>query len=288
MRIDKTKMLLIALALVLAIVLLVLVIVALGDLAGRKDPQVDPTVDTTQPQGGDDVTVQTPYGNMVFPGRWADYLQVEQTQDPDLTIHFIAKISDGKVHNLFDIRFGEAVDPAVGQVVSEEGLAVGVHVTVHSFAPDGSWAFKDAEAVEAMLECLNDVLSGLDMVPIGTPIPEIKGDEMAIDTPYCTLYFPARWKEELQLKVEQTDGYDLIFSAVIGDHEAIPIFAVNFGGSDAMGQVAHTMVTENQIHFNVRARIFALKTEGWSSVDKSTVVAMQEDMNHLLAKLLEA
>ena len=288
MRIDKTKILLIALALLLAAVLLVLVIVALGDLADRKAPQDGPTVATTQPQGGEDVTVQTPYGNMVFPGQWADYLKVEQTKDPDLTIRFIAKLSGDKTHDLFDVRFGEATEPAVGQVVSDEGVAVGIHVTVHPFEPDGSWATRDAEAVAEMLECVADVLKGLNMVPLGTPIPEVNGDEMTIGTPYCDLYFPSRWKEELQLTIEQTDGYDLIFSAVIGEHEAIRVFAVNFGGSENMGQVAHTLVTENQVHFNVRARIFALETEGWSSVDQATVVAMQEDMNHLLAKLLEA
>ena len=287
MRIDKNKIILIALAAVLAIVLMVLVMVALGDMADRKVPQTQSTTAPTQSQTGEDVTVETPYGSLVFPGKWAEYLQVERSEDPDLTLSFIAKLPSGKVQNLFDIRFGEAVDPAVGQVVSAQGLAVGVHVNVQLCTFDGSWSVTEMDAVTQMQECLDAVLAGLDMVPLGTPIPEVSGDEMSIDTPYCKLYFPSRWAEELRLAVDETDGYDLVFSAVIGGHEAVKIFAVNFGGSDAKGQVAHTLTTENQVHYNVRARIFDLQTQGWSSVDQATAVAMQEDMNHLLTKLME-
>lgn len=287
MRFDKSRVILIAAVAVLAIVLAVLVIVALGDMADRKVPQTQTTTAPTQPQAGEDVTVETPYGSLVFPGQWGDYLQVERTEEPDLTICFIAKLPSGKVQNLFDIRFGEAVDPAVGQVVSAEGVAVGVHVTVHPFDPDGSWAVKDTEVVSEMLECVNEVLEGLNMVPLGTPIPDITGDEMAIDTPYCKLYFPSRWAEELRLTVEETDGYDLIFSAVIGEHDAVAVFAVNFGGSEAMGKVVHSLMTENNVPFSVRVRTFELTLEGWSAVDQSTVMSMQEDLNHLLAKLTE-
>lgn len=287
MKLNKSKMILIALTAVLAIVLAVLVIVALGDMADRKVPQTQTTTAPTKPQVGEDTIVDTPYGKLVFPGEWEKYLKVEQSDEPDLTICFIAKLPSGKVQNLFDIRFGEAVDPAVGQVISSEGVAVGVHVTVHPFHPDGSWAVKETEAVSDMLECLNQVLEGLNMVPVGTPIPEVSGDEMTIDTPYCKLYFPSRWLEELRITVEETDGYDVVFSAVIGEHKAVRLFAINFGGSDAMGKTAHTLKTENDVPFSVRVRTFVLDLEGWSAVEQSTVLSMQEDLNHLLAKLTE-
>lgn len=288
MKVNKSRIILIAVAVVLVAVLAALVIVALGDLADRQNNQPqETTVSTTQPPVGDDQIVETPYGKLVFPGEWEDYLLIDRVEEPDLTISFSAKLPSGKNHDLFTIRFGEAVEPAVGQVLSSEGVAVGVHVTMHPFNPDGSWSVKDTEVVSDMLECLNPVLEGLNMVPVGTPIPEINGDEMSIDTPYCKLYFPTRWLEELRITVDETDGYDVMFKAVIGEHKAVKLFAVNFGGSEAMGKSVHTLKTENDVPFSVRLRTFELNLEGWGTVDQSTIRSMQEDLNHLLEKLIK-
>lgn len=290
MRFDRNRFIFISLAAVLVIVLAVLVVIALGDLKDRQnDSPLETTAPTVQPQEeeAEPVITETPYGNLSIPGKWAEYLLVERSENPDLTISYTAKFPSGKVQKLFDIRFGEALDPAVGQVVSSEGLAVGVHVTIHPFDPDGSWSVTETDAVSEILESLNQVLEGLAMVPVGTPIPEFVGDEMAIDTPYCKLYLPKRWAEELRISVDETDGYEVIFSAVIGKHEPVKIFAVNFGGSEATGQVVHTLMTENDVPYNVRARIFELGIGDWSSVDQNTVMAMQEDLNHLLQKLAE-
>lgn len=285
MKIDKSRIILIVLAAVLAIALAVLVILALGDLSDRNtsQPQETTQTPTTEVPVGDDEIVQTPYGRLVFPGQWVSNLQVEREEEPDLIIRFLAKISGNKTHPLFDVRFGEALDPAVGQVVSAEGVAVGVHVTVHPFNPDGSWAVKDAELVSNMLECMNEVLDGLNMVPLGSPIPEIDGDEMALDTPYCKLYFPSRWLEELRLTVDESKGYyEVVFKAAIGEHEPIPIFAVNFGGE---GQSVGRVLTDNDVPIVIYARSFDINTEGWGSVDVSTLLAMRDDINHLLSRL---
>ena len=286
MRFDKNRLILIAVAAVLVIVLAALVIIALGDLNDRKNELPQPTnAPTVQPQEGQDVPVKTPYGTMVFPGKWSAYLHIDRVEQPELKICFTANLPSGKVQNLFDIRFGEALDPAVGQVVTSEGVSVGVHVTIHPFDPDGSWSVNEIDAATEMIESLNDVLEGLHMVPLGTPIPEISGDEMAIDTPYCKLYLPKRWVEELRIAVDESDGYEVVFSAVIGQHDPVRIFAVNFGGSESRGHAVHTLKTENDVPFVVRARIFDLDTQGWATVDRSTLLAMQEDLNHLLEKL---
>lgn len=286
MRLNRSRIILIAVAAVLVIVLAVLVIVALSGLADRKNDNPRETIPSTvQPQQGGEKTVETPYGDLVFPSAWAQYLEVERVEEPELEVRFSASFPSGKNQKLFDIRFGEALETAVGQVVTEDGVAVGVHVTVYPFNPDGGWPAKESTAVSEMLESLTDVLKGLDMVPVGTPIPEVEGEELAINTPYGKLYFPGRWAEELKLTIDETDGYDLVFCAVIGGHEPVRLFALNFGGSDAMGNAAGTVKTENDVPVVVRVRSFELVLDGWSSVDRSTVNAMQEDVNHLLAKL---
>ena len=285
MRFDKNRIILIALAAALVIVLAVLVIIALADLNDRPESPQPTNPPAVQPEEGEPVSVDTPYGKMVFPGKWSAYLRIDRVEQPELQICYSANLPSGKVQKLFDIRFAEALEPAVGQVVTAEGVAVGVHVTVYPINPDGSWSVNETDATTEMIESLNDVLAGLHMVPIGTPIPEITGDEMAIDTPYCKLYLPKRWIEELRIAVDQSDGYELVFSAVIGDHDPVEIFAVNFGGSESRGQKVHMLKTDNDVPFAVRARIFDLVTDGWGAVDRSTLVSMQEDLNHLLAKL---
>lgn len=288
MRIDKNRLILIAVAAVLVIALTVLLIIALGDLKDRKNdgPQQN-TAPTVQAQDGEDIITVTPYGNLVFPGKWAHYVTVSRKENPDLTVSYTANLPSGKVQKLFDIRFGEAMAPAVGQVVSSEGLAVGVHVTVHPFNPDGSWAVNEIDAVNEMLESLTKLLDGLNMIALGTPIPEIDGEAMSFNTPYCKLYLPKRWLEEIRVSVDESDGYEMVFSAVIGTHEPVKVFAVNFGGSEERGQVVCTLNTENDVVFAVRARIFDLETEGWGSVDRSTLVTVQEDLNFLLEKLMQ-
>lgn len=288
MRIDKNRLILIAVAAVLVIALTVLLIIALGDLKDRKNdgPQQN-TAPTVQAQDGEDIITVTPYGNLVFPGKWAHYVTVSRKENPDLTVSYTANLPSGKVQKLFDIRFGEAMAPAVGQVVSSEGLAVGVHVTVHPFNPDGSWAVNEIDAVNEMLESLTKLLDGLNMIALGTPIPEIDGEAMSFNTPYCKLYLPKRWLEEIRVSVDESDGYEMVFSAVIGEHEPVKVFAVNFGGSEERGQVVCTLNTENDVVFAVRARIFDLETEGWGSVDRSTLVTVQEDLNFLLEKLMQ-
>ena len=138
-----------------------------------------------------------------------------------------------------------------------------------------------------MLESLTKLLDGLNMIALGTPIPEIDGEAMSFNTPYCKLYLPKRWLEEIRVSVDESDGYEMVFSAVIGEHEPVKVFAVNFGGSEERGQVVCTLNTENDVVFAVRARIFDLETEGWGSVDRSTLVTVQEDLNFLLEKLMQ-
>ena len=290
MRIDKNRLILIAVAAVLVIALTVLLIIALGDLKDRKNdgPQQN-TTPTVQAQDGEGIITVTPYGNFVFPGKWAHYVTVSRKENPDLTVSYTANLPSGKVQKLFDIRFGEAMAPAVGQVVSSEGLAVGVHVTVHPFNPDGSWAVNEIDAVNEMLESLNDVLDGLHMVPVGTPIPEISGEEMAIDTPYCKLYLPKHWLEEIRVFVDESKGYyEVMFSAVIGDHDPVQVFSISFGADASYGQEAGVVKTENDVPVVIRMRSFSPDMEGWNSVDQLTLAKLLEDINYLLGKLPKA
>lgn len=288
MKFDVKRIALIVAAALLAVVLVVLVVIALSGLGNRGENVTQPTTAPTQPSTPPaDKVIETPYGNMVFPGEYAPYLQVERVEQPELTLNFIAKTESGRTQPLFDLRFGEAMEPAIGQVISDDGVAVGVYLTVHSFSPDGSWSLKDRTLVAEMLEQVNDLVDQLMLLPLGSPVPDVQDGEIVIDTPYCKLYFPERWKEDLRIAVTQTKGYEVVFSGDIGEHKGVKLFAVNFGGGEDTGKIAHTIMTNKGVALHIYVRTYTLETEGWSSLDVNTAKTMQEDLNHLLSKLIE-
>lgn len=287
MQYDKKRITLIATAVVLVVALVVLVVMAMAAMKNRKPTPTEPTTATTLPeQSGEEVVTETPYGKVVFPKGYSQYLKVERVELPELKLEFIAQMESGKTQKLFSLRFGDPIEPAVGQLISPEGVPVGVYLTTYSFTPDGTWSVRESTLVSEMLEKVNDVIDSLNLSPLGTPIPDISGEELVIGTPYCQLYFPGRWAEELQTTLDKTDGYEILFSGAINGHEPIALFALNFGGSEATGSIVHTMFNENGVAFHVRLRtISPLETEGWTGVDQATAMAMQEDLNYLLSKL---
>ena len=283
MRNDNNKFIMIGVIAFLVIVLSVLVIIAIADLNSRDDHTVpNPSTSATEPEQKDRV-IETPYGQIVFPGKYDQYLKVNRVEEPDLQLDFIAEFESGRIQKLFTLRFGAPQAPAVGQLVSSDGVVVGVYVTVHTFAPDGTWQVKESTAVREMQEALNDILDAMELNPVGSPTPDIDGEDLVLETPHGKLYFPGQWAEELKITVDETDGYEILFQGKIGEHDPIKLFTINFGGGT--GTVVHTMRTENGVTYYVRLRTFPLETDGWSTVDQATAVAMQEDLNHLLGKL---
>ena len=288
MDLNVKRLVLIAVAVLLALVLVVLVVIALSGLGNIGDQLTQPTTAPTQPtQPPEDHVIATPYGNILFPGQYASYLEVEEITDPELTLKFIAKMDSGRVQPLFDLRFGKPEEPAIGQVVSDDGIAVGVFLKKYEAAYDGTWPVKEVDLVSEMLELVDDLVAQLDMVALDAPIPEVVGGQIVIETPYCNLYFPERWKEELWIDVNQTKGYELLFMGNIGEHKGIELFALNFGGGPEAGQIAHTLQTDNGVQLHVYLRSFTLNMDGWTALDADTARTMQEDVNYLLGKLKE-
>lgn len=288
MNFNVKRMVLIAAAALLTVVLVVLVVIALSGLGNIGDNVTQPTTAPTQPtQPQEDHVIETPYGNILFPGQYAPYLKVEKTESPELTLKFIAKMDSGRLQPLYELRFGQPVEPAIGQVVTDDGVAVGVYLKVYEATFDGTWPVKETMLVSEMLELVNDLVAQLNMVDLDAPLPEVQDGEIVIETPYCKLYFPERWKEELRIDVDKTKGYELVFIGNIGDHKGVKLFALNFGGGPEAGQMAHTLRTDNDVQLHVYLRSYTLDTEGWSALDRDTAMTMQEDVNHILAKLKE-
>ena len=70
------------------------------DLIGRI-----PFANGSQAGNVEDVVIETPFVNLTFPGRWADYLYVETEDGQDYTVHFHAKFPDGEAYRIFSLTF---------------------------------------------------------------------------------------------------------------------------------------------------------------------------------------
>ena len=290
MRNRQNRTILLILIAVLVVLLIAAIITLIG--MGQQEKPYQPGSSTGEGSSSkpssdatEDVILATPYGALVYPGQWAEYLETEVNDGEDYGITFFAELERGKTQPLFMLEFGEPKSPAVGQLTTQDGITVGVYVTIYDLDPDESWTDQEKNIVTGMQEALNDVLASLNLQSLGTAPPELQGEELVIETPYGKLYFPGRWAEELEITTDESDGYEIVFHGTVGTHKALPLFAVNFGGSN--GTVVHTMTTDNGVVFHVRLRTFPLDTEGWSAIDAATIRAMQEDLNHLLAKLRE-
>lgn len=69
----------------------------------------------------EDVTIETPYANLSFPGKWQDYLYVQTDESEGYVLHFYAKFPDGESARIFSLTFsredigGKLVDQGDGE-----------------------------------------------------------------------------------------------------------------------------------------------------------------------------
>lgn len=99
-----------------------------------------------------------------------------------------------------------------------------------------------------------------------------EGEETCpIETRYCVLRYPERWKEQVQVTIEEQGVYTVKFSA-----DGVALFDLAFGGGD--GYVLGTLKLDEG---NVPVRITSYEVE-FESEQYDTYCAMQEDVNVIL------
>lgn len=77
--------------------------------------------------------------------------------------------------------------------------------------------------------------------------------DLAIDTPYCVLRFPAKWSESISVSAKQTkNAYAVIFTGKL-DEQEVDLFSVVFGESTEMpiGKLIQPDGSEVVVRLNV-------------------------------------
>lgn len=105
---------------------------------------------------------------------------------------------------------------------------------------------------------------------------QIRSEEVfTIETKYCNLCYPEKWKENLQIGIDENDVYTVNFSA-----DGIELFDLSFNGED--GYALGTLKTEEG-NFVVRVVSYDIDD---SIENYETYLMMQDDINIIIEHMV--
>ncbi len=283
------RILFVALA-ILVFLLVLLAVIIMGDRTPSGSihhSTASTATGATDPLLGEDITIKTPYVVITYPCKWAEYLSVRTTQDGVYTVHFAAKLTSGKIQELYSIGFGGESATAMGFMTAESGEKVNIQMTMGHFQPDDSWTDVEKNTVYAMMETVNDVLRQL--IPsesVDDPqlnLPADNGD-ITIDTRYVTLYFPQKWKDSLYYEIYEDRTYRAAFFCCVGTEEKVHLFTILFGSDEGIPVTDITDKNGTQVSVSIQLTEI-IPNDAWSEEERSKILYMQEDVNFLIEKL---
>lgn len=108
-------------------------------------------------------------------------------------------------------------------------------------------------------------------------------EDLAIETPYCTLYYPGDWVPFLT--VEKTEGeiYSVKFTATLEGEKLQELFTIRFGSrDDAVGAIRTPEGEQVPISLDIAD---IQPDDSWSDTDINIAFNMQEALNDVMAVL---
>lgn len=112
---------------------------------------------------------------------------------------------------------------------------------------------------------------------------EESGGDFVVETPYCDLYFPEEWADQVEVEQEEGDVHAVSFYGMVDGKERKLLFDVLFG--EEVGSEIGTLNVDGQ---DIRVAIqFANINvdETWTEDETNTIYSMQEDVNYLMDEL---
>lgn len=122
-----------------------------------KQPEYNGTSSLPE-DNGQEMLIDTPYGELHYPSRWKDYLSLDIG---DTAVVFYSQVGSHGRQHIFTVHYGSSAGIEVGSAIDNAGNAVSISLEVIPFEPDDSWSDADKKIVAAMQEDLNYLLSKL-------------------------------------------------------------------------------------------------------------------------------
>lgn len=241
-----------------------------------------------------DGEILTPYGSLHYPEGMADHLLVVNTSQQPYTLEFYAVMEEKQELRLFDISLGEGSGGNMGMVMTPEG-EVPLNVTIYELTTDETWTEGEVITACAMQDVVNELLEQMApraeeakseaQVVLRQPEDDSTMHNLEIETPYTTLYYPARWANTVSDVHDDTQAgiYKVFFYSRLEGREDQLLFAVYFGGDE--GEQLGAVLDQEGVPVPVNLLMAQLQTEGWETEETEILFSMQEAANQLVAKL---
>ncbi len=234
--------------------------------------------------------IETPWLILQYPDALADHLVVAKLPGEPYTLEFYALLEGKPEQRLFDICLGGSGNLGTVETASGE---VAVGLTLYPFEPDESWTQGEVDTILAMQDGANYLTENLPLVrePEASQAPVVSDvipesnvvNFMSFRTPYCTLYYPVVWQDQVRVdQVEKETCTVRFYGRVAGRGEKL-LVSVIFGGDE--GEQLGVVATDRDEMVTVNILLEELLLPGWSEEDIAQICAMQEDVNQLIAQL---
>lgn len=223
------------------------------------------------------VVVDTPYGQLCYPGEMKDVIRCVAGGDTPYTVAFYGTVEGQAEQHLYDVCFGTQVDNAYG-TVTVGGKTVKVGINHYLFEPDENWSQEQANALYAMQETANQVLGMLQLTE--ETLAE-ETEDYSILTPYGELKYPGKWKNNIRINLNNADPYSVLFYGHADGGAEQLLFTVAFGGKKGI----EVGTVSNAAGKAVNVYLIFEEITGEEGSSKDLLYAMQEDANYLIESL---
>lgn len=134
-----------------------------ADTESASDEQEVPqSTQADLPDSQGEMTIQTKYADLYYPGKWQSSVRVEIVEGESYNVTFYGAIGDHEEIHLFTICFGDAVEAPICTVVGPEQNTVSMGIIPSSFVPNGQWSEEELETAYEMMEDVNYLISHLE------------------------------------------------------------------------------------------------------------------------------
>ena len=115
-------------------------------------------------------------------------------------------------------------------------------------------------------------------------VQETEVPDIAVETPYITLYYPGKWGERIRTEVKQADIVTVSFFGRNDSNQEGQLFDVIFGPEEA--EILGTITTENGETCPVGVRVYDADPQVFSREEERYAFdAMQEEINYVIGQL---
>lgn len=240
-----------------------------------------------------DGQIQTPYGVLYYPEGMADHLIIVNSAADPYTLEFYASMEGKMDLPLFEIELGDGSGGNMGLVQTSQG-EVPFNATIYTLSFDETWSEGEILTAQAMQDVVNDMIDQLDprketaRPDTAETFPESENttvNYLEIVTPYCNLYYPARWGTVLRYDFDESEEnvYKVRFYGRLEGRDVQQIFSIYFGGDE--GDQLGAVLDADGIPVPVNILMHQLEVEGLTESEKEALFSMQEAANQLIEKI---